>query len=158
MKTLPGTTAVLIATSTPAIATPKNLDEPHEIAFLIIGIMIIIIVFIAQWAQTQQAARPMTRASTSVYPENLDQVTKLSSGRKYHLVVYRQSGNLHSSYEDVTLDQALRQIVTTCRRAKIDVLAVQKNTVEEMELWRVWHNHRGRQEGKRVGGFAIFPA
>ncbi|MGR3702280.1 MAG: hypothetical protein ACU0A4_09350 [Paracoccaceae bacterium] len=70
--------------------------------------------------------------------------------------LFRQSGNLHRDLGDfASADEALAEILKAFKRAKIDSLVVVVNTSERYEVHRLHHNHRGRAEGKRVGGAVI---
>jgi hypothetical protein len=72
----------------------------------------------------------------------------------YSLVVVRQSGNVERVVENLVAAEVLLKISQTMRKAKIDTVSI-KDTGNAIQLYRVMHNARGRQEGKRIGGFNI---
>jgi hypothetical protein len=72
----------------------------------------------------------------------------------YSLKIIRQSGNVERAYDRVTFNAAANQITQTMRRAKIDTVSI-STSGNKTEIFRTVHNGRGRQEGKRIGGFEL---
>lgn len=88
--------------------------------------------------------------------EQVPAVANLTGSGVYHLTIWRQSGNVHQSWTITgTAAQAVSQMLSTFRRARIPAVAIKTNTESELDVWRLFHNHRGRAEGKRVGGATI---
>ena len=72
----------------------------------------------------------------------------------YSLTVVRQSGNVERIVENLTAAEVVKQVNQTMRKAKIDTVSISADG-DSLQLYRVMHNGRGRQEGKRIGGFHI---
>jgi len=66
--------------------------------------------------------------------------------------VYRELGIFPSA------GAALAEIEKSFRRAGIGSVAVVKNTQTMYEVARLHHSHRGRAEGKKLGGAVLVPA
>lgn len=78
------------------------------------------------------------------------------SGSHFHIIIYRQSGNVHTDY-DVTGDaaEAIKKTISTFRRAKINAVNIRQNTLTTFSISRMYHDHHGRAEGKKVGSATI---
>ena len=72
----------------------------------------------------------------------------------YCLAVVRQSGNVERMVENLTAAEVVKKVGQTMRKAKIDTVSISADG-DVIHLYRVMHNGRGRQEGKRIGGFDI---
>lgn len=91
-----------------------------------------------------------------VYLEQLPSLAELSGTAEWHVTIYRQSGNVHSAMVvRGTASAALQSAMSTMRRAKIDSIAIQVNEEGRLKFNRLYHNHRGSNEGKKVGGAEI---
>ena len=75
----------------------------------------------------------------------------------YILRVIRQSGNIERTVEGLSVNDVIKQVAQTMRRAKIDVVSI-GGSPNHLKLFRTMHNGRGRQEGKRIGGFEVLRA
>lgn len=70
----------------------------------------------------------------------------------YRVNIFRQSGNIHAeTIVTGTAQAALAEAMATFRRAKIDAVHVATNSERELRIGRLYHDHRGRNEGKKVG-------
>ena len=68
----------------------------------------------------------------------------------------RQSGNVHAEHVVTgSAQQALASALSTFRRAKIDAVHVGQNSETELRIARLYHDHRGSNEGKKVGKAVI---
>lgn len=89
---------------------------------------------------------------TAIYLEQLPQVSRLANG-KVHVLLIRQSGNV---YKDLgvfhTSGDAIEAVMKSFRRAKIDSIYILENELDRLNVQRLHHNHRGRAEGKVLGG------
>jgi len=72
----------------------------------------------------------------------------------FSLSVIRQSGNVERVTENLSLYDVTAKILYTMQKAKIDTLSLNQ-TDNLLRLYRTSHNARGKQEGKRIGGFDI---
>lgn len=91
-----------------------------------------------------------------VYLEQLPSVAKLQGEGHWLVRIYRQSGNVHSEGEiNGDASRALAAALSTFRRAKIDAVGVPENTETKLRFARLYHSHRGSNEGKKVGSAHI---
>lgn len=104
----------------------------------------------------QEASGGAHSSGTQADLEHLHETSNLDPSALYDVVIWRQSGNLHRhGSTGVTKDQAIKEIVSTMRRAKVEFVTLDTNTESELTVWRAVYNARGKQEGKRVGGATI---
>jgi hypothetical protein len=74
----------------------------------------------------------------------------------YRIAILRQSGIIHAErIVTGTAVEALAVVLATFRRAKISAVHVASNTVDELRIGRMYHDHRGRAEGKKVGSAVV---
>lgn len=106
-------------------------------------------------ANASQNALEDESNKTVVYIDQISDLMEAKGSGRWELIIYRQSGNYHSSWEANNSKALLTKILQTCKRANIDSVVLKQNTEDCFEIWRLFHNHRGRQEGKRIGGFRI---
>lgn len=93
--------------------------------------------------------------TTIVTPEQLASLYLLKQGA-CKAVLIRQSGNVYRELgEFQTPEAALNEVLKSLGRARIDAVSIYQNTSERLEIHRTFHNHRGRQEGKKLGGALI---
>ncbi|WP_312404694.1 hypothetical protein [Brevundimonas sp.] len=104
--------------------------------------------------QSNKLADPENK--TAVYLDELPGLVALQGGGLYVLNLYRQSGNPYADGKvfDTPAD-AVAAAMSTFRRAQIDSVAIQINTVDKLDVSRAFFSHRGRAEGKKVGAFEI---
>lgn len=72
----------------------------------------------------------------------------------YSLVTIRQSGNVERVLENLTSTDVVLKIIQTMKKAKIETVSINVNG-DKIQIYRVMHNGKGRQEGKRIGGFDV---
>ena len=88
----------------------------------------------------------------TLYLDELAGKHRLATQGTYRVTIYRQSGNVHAQHIVTgTGDDAVRQALSTFRRASIPAVNVRTNTPERLTFGRMYHDHRGRAEGKKVG-------
>ncbi len=90
-----------------------------------------------------------------VYLDEIPTLAILQDPGPFELLIFRQSGNLHSEYHARSAAAAIKQAMATFRRAKIDAVGITLNTNSELEFRRLFYSHRGRAEGKKVGSIKI---
>lgn len=144
----------LIVWSTPAYAYNNS---PGEIILGLLGLLAIGAIGIYAALESEKKADD---------PENLDFAdqtnlavklsTHLADDRQYRVDIFRQSGNLERSVGPLSKSGVSNQILSTMKRAKIDVVSI-NNSGDIVRLGRSTYNARGRQEGKRIGSFDIIP-
>lgn len=78
--------------------------------------------------------------------------------RIVELTIYRQSGNVHSSWQPMPCRLAVKELMTTFRRAKIDAVRIRKNDASILDVARAFYSHRGSAEGKKVGSALLLTA
>ena len=119
-------------------------------------VLIILMIFTSMGLSAVQNGLDDPGNRRMLYLNQLPTISKLSGNGVFHITIYRQSGNVHSA---ITLtgnaSNALENAISTMRRAKIESVGVQTNTANAIRVTRLFHNHRGSSEGKRVGGFSI---
>lgn len=126
---------------------------PDVAGYVMLGGLMLIMVLVAM---ASQEALEDPNNKKVVYLEQLPSLAQLAGNGEWHVIIYRQSGNVHSA----TLvrgdaSAALQTAMSTMRRAKIDAIAIRKNEAEHLHFSRLFHNHRGSNEGKKVGGAEI---
>jgi len=94
--------------------------------------------------------------TTVIHLERLPGVAKLTGNGRWLVRIIRQSGNVHSESE-ITGDAsaAVSAALATFRRAKIGEIGIPENTESKLRFGRLYHNHRGSNEGKKVGSAHI---
>lgn len=129
------------------------MNPADVIGYVLVGLLMLVILV----AYTQAQERLENPADTSVvYLEQLPSVANLTGEGHWLVRIIRQSGNVHSEHE-VTggASAALGVALTTFRRAKIDAVGVQENGESRLRFARLFHNHRGSNEGKKVGAAEV---
>lgn len=125
-------------------------DSLVILAIVVFGVIVFAAIF---WSQ-EKLDDPNNE--TFIYIEQIQDVWKLLPEADYDPVVWRQSGEIHSHSEfTMSREDALEYVLKTMRRAKIESVSVLENTEDEFTVRRSVQNARGRQEGKRVGGFTL---
>ena len=93
-----------------------------------------------------------------VYTSQIASICQLTDG-PVEAALIRQSGNIYRElgvFENWR--QAVSEIEKSFNRAKIDSVSIQSNTPSKFECIRLVYNHRGRAEGKKLGGAIIVTA
>ena len=143
---------LLILAPSTALAAENG---PVELAIGIGGMVILSIVVLIFANKANEGAED---------PDNMDfadadtlyakLINHLDLNGAYDVHVLRQSGNVERTLESLDVNEVTKQVSATMRRAKIDVISI-RGDENRLELYRVMHNGRGRQEGKRIGGFDV---
>jgi len=111
---------------------------------------LVIVVFVAKENRLADPNRTDT-----IYVSQMREVCTLKDG-PVSAALISQSGNL---YRDLGLfdhwKDAMAEIEKSMNRAKIDSVFVQSNGAERFEVIRLHHSHRGKAEGKKLGGAVI---
>ncbi|MDF7776923.1 hypothetical protein P1X14_16820 [Sphingomonas sp. AOB5] len=87
--------------------------------------------------------------------EEVPAICVLHGWGRFHVVVFRQSGNVHAEHIETSATDALSRALSTFRRAKIDQARVIRNDEDALHFYRPYHDHRGSSEGKKVGWVQI---
>ena len=132
---------------------PKNLDSPVDWFFL--GLLVIVILIGAVTASDAQKALEDPNDKTRVMLEQLPALALLTGVGTFHILILRQSGNIHAEYQASSASAALAQGMSTFRRAKIDAIRIGLNTETELHFNRLFYSHKGRAEGKKVAWVKI---
>ena len=127
--------------------------EDSGVITLVAIIAFVVIVFVVYAIKEQGLADPSN--SRMIYTTQMAENMVLPNQAVSAFLV-RQSGNL---YRDLGVfpspQSALSEIEKAFRRAKIDSVAVLKNTDKEFRVLRLHHSHGGKAEGKKLGGACI---
>jgi len=125
----------------------------------ILGLIIALIMGIVTWATISKREEQLDDPDDDsvVYLDQILDMCSLQHNGKYLLRVLRQSGNLQK--DDQIFDSheaAIKNAITTFKRAKIDYAYISKNTETEYIFRRPYHHHGGSAEGKKVGSIEIY--
>lgn len=123
------------------------------VGYVLLGGLMLIMLFVT--IEAENALKDPNNTNV-VYLEQLPSLALLAGSGEWLVTIYRQSGNVHSA-TTVRGDAsaALQVAMTTMRRAKIDSIGIRVNEDGHLYFNRLFHNHRGRNEGKKVGGARI---
>ena len=125
---------------------------------LIIGIggMVVIsaLVLIVSMKAGKGASDPNNGNYADIHTLHSKVVSQLSDNHLYDMELVRQSGNTERTIENLGSYEIVQQVIATMQRAKIDLVSISGDE-NNMRIYRMSHNARGRQEGKRIGGFEI---
>ena len=136
-------------------AALANQNSPEVIIFSSLA-MLVLAVFVVYYAsKADEAAVDPENASFAdqdTLPAKLQRL--MDDDGTYTLAVVRQSGNVERIVENLTAAEVVKKVSQTMRKAKIETVSISANG-DALHLYRVMHNGRGRQEGKRIGGFDI---
>lgn len=131
--------------------------DAKTIEWIIFAPLIIGLLVISWWATTESHNRlDDPNDDWTIFLDQLPGKLALFAHGIYRVTVFRQSGNIHAE-QIVTgsAQQALAVAMATFRRAKIDAVHVGANTETELRIGRLYHDHRGSNEGKKVGKATI---
>ena len=140
-----------------ALAAARNHKPDGDIANGL-GVLALVVLVVVSLIRNRALAKKLSDPAdkTVVYTDQIEKISNLSGPGPFLVRVYRQSGNLQQ--DDRVCDtpmQAIRFGVSTFKRAKIDYVAIVFNSHAKLEFCRPSHDHRGRNEGKKVGGVVI---
>lgn len=122
------------------------------------GLALLVVSILVAIASTQNGIQALDDpANTSVvYLHQLAEIAGLSGSGTWLVTIYRQSGNVHSQTRiQGSASAALSAATSTFRRAKIGEIAIKTNSSDRLQFARLFHNHRGSNEGKKVGAALI---
>ena len=132
-----------------------NQNSPEVIIFSSLA-MLVLAGFVVYYAsKADEAAVDPENASFAdqdTLPAKLQRL--MDDGGTYTLAVVRQSGNVERIVENLTAAEVVKKVSQTMRKAKIETVSISADG-DALHLYRIMHNGRGRQEGKRIGGFDI---
>lgn len=125
----------------------------------VLGLVIALIMGIVTWATISKREEQLDDPDDDsvVYLDQILEMCLLQHNGKYLLRVLRQSGNLQK--DDQIFDSheaAIKNAISTFKRAKIDYAFISKNTETEYFFRRPYHHHGGSAEGKKVGSIEIY--
>jgi hypothetical protein len=127
--------------------------DAKTIEWIIFGPLILFL-FIAGWWSVGESHRRLDDPNDdrTLHLEELPGKLALFAHGVYRVTIFRQSGYVHAE-ELVTgsAQQALARAMATFRRAGIMAVHVGANSETELIIGRLYHDHRGRNEGKKVG-------
>lgn len=121
--------------------------------WIVFGPLIVGLLLVSWWAVNESHRRlDDPNDDRTLHLEQLPGKLALAGFGIFRVVIYRQSGNVHAEkIVTGTAQDALAVALATFRRAKIDAVHVGANTDAELRIGRLYHDHRGRAEGKKVG-------
>ena len=116
--------------------------------------IITVISLIVSWSASSSAIDPENSDYATSHNISAKLASHIDSNALYTVYVVRQSGNYERGYENVRGYDVAGLITPTLKRAKIDAVAISQRS-KYLSVYRTMHNHRGRNEGKKIGGFRI---
>ncbi|RXR29161.1 hypothetical protein [Sphingobium fluviale] len=127
--------------------------DAKTVEWIIFGPAILALLLVSWWAMEESHRRLNDpNDDRTVYLDQLRHMLKLAPFGIYRVTLFRQSGNIHAEHIVTgTAQDALNEAVTTFRRAKIDAVHVGVNSETELQIGRLYHDHRGRNEGRKIG-------
>jgi hypothetical protein len=143
MKTL----APVLLCFAPSIAVAKSSNGNDPISMVISMVVMVLLVLICYAAVVMNQQTPEERETAT--QANIDKM----EGTSFLVTYVNQSGNTRSQYTFLTKQQAMRHITSTFNRSSIkDNYNVSADKNGNIFFQRVFHNGRGRKEGKVLGG------
>ncbi|WP_323810207.1 hypothetical protein [Sphingobium baderi] len=127
--------------------------DAKTIEWIIFGPLIFGLILISWWAMGESHKRlDDPNDDRTVYLNRLRQILKLAPYGVFRVTIYRQSGNIHAEHQVTgSKEDALNTAIATFRRAGIDAVHVGANNETQLRIGRLYHDHRGRKEGKKIG-------
>lgn len=145
--------------STAATLTPQHVwaaeNSPQVVVFSSLAMVLLVAaILIYQWAAVKGAhdsENHMTADQGSIlYKLN----HYLNPAALYRIEVYRQSGNTERVEGPISGQLVAEKVLASMRRASITAVSISKRS-GGIDVRRLIYNGRGRQEGKRIGGYFI---
>ena len=130
------------------------MDSIEIIPWILMGFLVIA-VFVVMVNQEQKLEDPNN--TEVVYLHQLRDVYLAEGPGTFCLRIFRQSGNLQQEERVFgSIDGAIKAAVATFKRAKIEYVVITENSEDGFNFRRPFHDHRGQNEGKKVGSVEIF--
>jgi len=136
------------------------MESGEVFAFVILGI-IIIAAFLRAVDLEDKADDPDN--TDVVHLDDLISIALLAPAEHFAMDVYRQSGNKYREQthmykreeqeEDskfVDPSKVINEVLKTFRKAKIPSVVIEENTETNLSFRRLYHDHRGVKEGRKV--------
>lgn len=126
--------------------------DAKTIEWIIFGPLIVGLLLVSWWTMSESHRRlDDPNDDRTLHLDQLPGKVALAAFGIFRITIYRQSGNVHAE-KIVTgsAQDALATALATFRRAKIDAVHVGANSETELKIGRLYHDHRGRNEGKKV--------
>jgi hypothetical protein len=133
---------------------------PHHLSMVeyVVGLVLCGGLLAVSWAAISESHQRLENPNDdrTIFLNQLSEKENLTAYGTYQVTIFRQSGYVHASHT-VTggARDALSSVLTTFRKAQIDAIHVRTNTERELTVTRLYHSHRGRSEGKKVGWATI---
>lgn len=124
----------------------------------IIGGPLLLGLLLLSWYAMEESQRRLNDPADdrTIFISELASKSSLHPSGTYQVTIYRQSGGVHSNWVvSGTAHDAVAQAVATLRRARIEAVHIAANDVQHLKVGRLYHNHRGRNEGRKVGGAEV---
>ncbi|WP_417545698.1 hypothetical protein [Marinobacter sp.] len=129
------------------------MEELEVIGFIAMGAFLLLVVVLHLKRHTDLGD---PENMTTIYLDQLPEVSNLIPEGHHLVKLFRQSGNPYKGDAVYTsAGEALKKVMSTFRRAKIEFVVITKNTETELSFQRGIHGHGGKQEGKKVGRAVI---
>ncbi len=131
--------------------------DADTIEWIIFGPILVGLFLFSWWAMQESHGRlDDPNDDRTLYLDQLPGKLALTPFGTYRVTILRQSGNVHAEHIVTgSAQDALAAALATFRRAKIPAVHVGANSETELRIGRLYHDHRGKAEGKKVGAAHI---
>ncbi|MBT2130563.1 hypothetical protein [Aliiroseovarius lamellibrachiae] len=124
--------------------------EPIE-AIALVGFLVLIVVVMMM--KEQRLSDP--DRSDTIYIDQMRSLSMLRTGPVFATLI-RQSGGVYRELGAFpSIGDAFTEVEKSFRRAKIESVFVEENSMDEFRVIRLHHSHGGKAEGKKLGGALI---
>jgi len=131
--------------------------DAKTIEWIIAAPLLLLLLGVRWWAVEESKRRlDDPNDNRTVFIDQLPGMVALYAQGVFRVTIFRQSGNIHAE-KIITgsAQEALRVALATFRRANIHAVHVGENSDGELRIGRLYHDHRGSNEGKKVGKATI---
>lgn len=134
------------------------MSDTARLVNTLVGLALMGILALVYWLSIEESHKRLDDPDDdrTLWLDQLPEKIALAPAGTYRVTVLRQSGNVHAERVVTgSAQDALKVALATFRRAKIDAVHVGRNTRQELSFGRMYHDHRGKAEGKKVGRAVI---
>ncbi|MGW8188990.1 hypothetical protein [Sphingomonas hankookensis] len=132
--------------------------DTAQLVNTLVGLALMGVLALVYWLSIEESHKRLDdhEDDRTLWLDQLPEKIALAPAGTYRVTVLRQSGNVHAERVVTgSAQDALKVALATFRRAKIDAVHVGRNTRQELSFGRMYHDHRGKAEGKKVGRAVI---
>lgn len=134
------------------------MSDTAQLVNTLVGLALMGVLALVYWLSIEESHKRLNdpEDDRTLWLDQLPDRIALAPAGTYRVTVLRQSGNVHAErLVTGSAQDALKVALATFRRARIDAVHVGRNTRQEFSFGRIYHDHRGKAEGKKVGRAVI---